>query len=508
MKSTMNKQTAPSLTAVLEKHCMNGDAYVTEEQLFDLYRAACGGLSYQAFKRELLESFSCGSVHREGRRIYLDKTFRYEQSAAQSLSRLMKRQPLPETILPEPLVVGGYMLSAEQCEAVQMALDHRLSIIIGGAGSGKSTIIEAIAEQGTETGTVLCAPTGKAARNITERIGRRARTVHSACGLYPDEDFFPPVQWTNTDIVIVDEAGMLTLEMLAYLLCLAPDDCRIVLLGDPNQLQSVGTGNVLPDLVRLGIPCTELSKNFRQLGCSALRKNVVGFGKLYEWERLAQDQSFEIIQVADCDLAKRVVEIAVRHYSAGESFQVLTPFNTRGDLSVKALNPRIRDLLNPPRESSPDLNCGSGVFREGDRVMLRWNDRERDCCNGDIGRLHIIGVSEENGTCSYSIVLPDGRCPRWDDVEIKQLPAMLDLAYVISIHKSQGSQYGTVLMPVSMRMKTMLSRNLFYTAISRAENRMILCGDTGAIDTALKTPLPQRKSVLVSKVQMQLLAAA
>lgn len=154
--------------------------------------------------------------------------------------------------------------------AVELALSSRLSLILGGAGSGKTTLVRAIMDhRPSKNGWVLCSPTGKAARNLTDRTGFQARTVHSALGMHPDEDFLSPVAWAHTDLVIVDEASMMTLEMLAGILCRAPGYCHIVLLGDPNQLLSVGAGNVIPNLLELGVPICRLECSLPpKRGCS------------------------------------------------------------------------------------------------------------------------------------------------------------------------------------------------------------------------------------------------
>lgn len=508
------------ISAVLEQYCLNGDCYITEEKLYALCRQQQGDLPYSVFARDLREQISLNMLRREGARIYLDKIWRCEESAAQSLADISLRPPLRVVKLNGPIAVDGLTLDEEQVAAVEMALSNRLSMILGGAGSGKSTLIKAIARCYGLPWYLVCAPTGKAARNITERTGIEARTVHSACGLKPDDDFLPPVQWTMVNLVIVDEASMLTLELLAQLLGRAPLNCRIVLLGDPNQLQSVGAGNVIPDLLRLEIPHVYLTHNHRQTDtANALRHNVVDFSSLGSLQDLAQDDSFQIRALADEALSNELVDTAVAHYGAGESFQLITPYNKSTDFSVRALNPRIRNILNPYSDHLLSISDGYKTFRSGDRVLILNNDRERKCNNGDIGILQVLSIEtvqkrvwDENlhmdtwiGVDSYSffIVLPDGRCPFWTGVKAKEAISLMELAYVITVHKAQGSQYDTVLMPVSMQMQNMLNRNLFYTAISRASRQVLLYGNPQAVDYAMRATLPPRKSVLVSRVQMR-----
>ena len=512
------------LTATLEEHCLNGDAYVSEETLYTLCKNKMKNLPFSVFSNDLREQLIKNNLRREGRRIYVDRIWRCEESAAQNLSKLLFLPPLSVPVLPETMKVGKTTLTEEQRTAVGMALSNGLSVILGGAGCGKSTLIRAIVEQSKSRCFVVCAPTGKAARNVKDRTGLPARTVHSACGIGPSDDFLPPVQWTATNLVIVDEASMLSLELLAHLLCRAPSHCRVVLLGDPNQLPSVGAGNVIEDLIRLGFPHIELTTNHRQEEHNAaLYKNVTEFGRLRFGRELTMDDSFRLVQVDDDELSGLVVEEAVKRYSRDESFQVLTTYNKSTDFSVRRLNPLIRNCVNPPTSDKPVISYGGRTFYDGDRVMITRNDRSIGCYNGDVGILVIQDVHRAKklkqmgkgrtelvdvDVFSFTVALPDGRRPFWRDVEAKEALEDLLLAYVVTAHKSQGSQYDTILMPVSMQMQNMLSRNLFYTAISRATKQVLLFGSDQAVDVAMQRVLPPRRSVLVSKVQMRQLGVA
>lgn len=486
----------------LEDICLNGDTYVTEDTLYKRCREKQKLLSYEAFKSDLGEQIRLGFIHLEGSRIYSERTWRYEESAAKSLAAILKRPALTPMSLPNQLAVNGLVLCDEQREAVDLALSNRLSLILGGAGCGKSTLIRAIVNVfGTGRPSVLCAPTGKAARNLTKRTNLIARTVHSALGMHPDEDFLAPVVWHNTDLVIVDEASMMTLEMLAGILHRAPTSCRVVLLGDPNQLLSVGSGNVLPDLLTLGIPCARLNTNHRQdKGAEGLLHNVVAFSSLHCKQALTMDKSFSLREMNEYAIQKALTEEAVQRYLAGESVQVLSPFNRVGALSAHTLNRLIQDRVNPLEHGKLVLvSRHNESFRDGDRVMILQNDRERNCSNGDVGILHVLRADSED--VAFFVELPDGRCPKWDSISSLEL---ISLAYVLTVHKSQGSEYSTILLPVSTGMQGMLSRNLFYTAISRARQTVILFGDTQAVDIAMQKQLPGRKSMLVPKTRMRL----
>ena len=489
----------------LEALCLNGDVYVTEDRLFQKCSEQKRNLTYWAFKNDLNAQIRLGAICCEGSGLYMTKVWRYEESAAQALANIILQPALRPIPLPDVLQVNDITLCEEQRSAVAMALQLRLSLILGGAGSGKSTLIQAIVKVlNCEHNTVLCAPTGKAARNLTNRTGLTARTVHSALGLHPNEDFLAPVRWETVDLVIVDEASMLTLEMLAGILHRVPASCRVVLLGDPNQLLSVGAGNVLPDLLELGIPCCRLFTNHRQANApGSLQYNVVNFPYLQSYCELQYDDAFRHINASRDQVRDTLVAEAVARYSAGESVQVLSPYNQATDLSVSALNHAIRDVVNPLTPQSLSISNGVDHFRQGDRVMITKNDRERDCSNGDIGILNISKAHKTNAV--FSVQLPDGRCPQWEgNLHLTNLT----LAYALTIHKSQGSEYDTVLLPIIWDMQRMLSRNLFYTAISRAKKQVILFGDTTSVDVAMRRLLPPRKSKLVAKTRMKLFQCA
>lgn len=225
----------------------------------------------------------------------------------------------------------------------------------------------------SKNGWVLCSPTGKAARNLTDRTGFQARTVHSALGMRPDEDFLSPVAWAHTDLVIVGEASMMTLEMLAGILSVVHPACHVVLIGDPHQLLSVGPGNVLPDLLTLDVPHIRLSSFHRQADAnSALAYNVREFGVCRSLDDLRFDKSFQFIpRTDDTTIRNCISKGGINLYKAGADVQVLSPYNRSGILSSNALNVIFREYLNPATAK----NTIKDVFlRTGDRVIIQQND--------------------------------------------------------------------------------------------------------------------------------------
>lgn len=482
----------------LNQHTLNGDAYV----LFDeAYEICCHDhkVTFKSFLDDLMFLIKNGELHREGSRLYLTKTFRYEEAASEYLAQILSNNHLGDPDIPDPLEIGEIKLTDEQRSAVILALGYRISIILGGAGSGKTTLIKAIASCSREScGTVLAAPTGKAARNLSTRTGMDARTVHSALGMHPNEDFLKPVKWELTRLVVIDEASMMTLEMLAGLLSRMEKNCHLVLLGDPNQLLSVGSGNVIPDLIDLGVPHILLETNHRQAdNAKALRHNVTEFGNMHSVAELLFDESFMFEEMDDNAVANRLVEEAVRAYSAGESMQVLSPYNSCTQLSVDKLNYRIRECVNPAASGKLELSTRYHTFRDGDRVIITKNDRDHNCSNGDVGILRITDVTYEDHP-AYHVQLSDGRCPQWIT---RDGLYHLRLAYALTVHKSQGSEYNRILFPVSNNAMNMMYRNLFYTAISRGKKQVVLYGSTHAMSVAMQREADARKTMLAVKTR-------
>ena len=501
----MKKLQSDYISVALHSTSLSGDAYVTAEELYKACKYEKLGLTDSVFQEHLSEQIREGCIHAEDRRLYAEKTWRYEEHAADRLARLSFLPPLPYAVLPETLKVGDIMLCKEQRAAVEMAVSNRLSVILGGAGSGKTTLIRGIVSAaGEDCHPVLCAPTSKAARNLTERTGLQARTVHSALGMHPDENLLEAVIWPSVRLVIVDEANMMTLEMLAGILEKVSDECRIVLIGDENQLLSVGAGNVLPDLLALDMPSLRLEENHRQIAkAPALLSNVTDFKSLHSADELAFDDSFRFIYMSKWDNLRPLAREVAERFRAGESVQVLAPYRS----TVAKLNEELQNWVNPQIGDKPHIRLqeeGAPGFWDGDRVIITQNDRERNCNNGDIGILHI--ERNKNGhSCALHVQLPDGRCPEWRGIPWMAIGlCTLQHAYALTVHRSQGSEYDTVLLPVLPSMKAMYSRNLFYTAISRARKRVLLYGSKQVLDAVMrKEPLP-RKSMLVAKTRMRM----
>lgn len=501
MKYNTKKLPIPRGTYILnalEQHLLNGDAYILFDEAYDI---CCRDhtVAFKSFLDDLMFLIKNGDLLREGSRLYCTRTYRYEEAASAHLAQILTDNVLISPDIPDPLDIGEIKLTDEQRSAVLLALGHRISLILGGAGCGKTTLIKAIVScSGIKYNYVLAAPTGKAARNLTARTGKEARTVHSALGMHPNEDFLKPVKWEVTRLVIIDEASMMTLEMLAGLLSRMEKNCHLVLLGDPNQLLSVGSGNVIPDLIDLGAPYILLETNHRQAdGSKALRYNVTEFEKLHSTADLLFDESFSFMQMDDDAVVERLVTDTVSAYRTGENIQVLSPYNSCTKLSADKLNRAIRERVNPANPGKLELSTRSQTFRNGDRVIIPKNDRDHDCSNGDVGILYITDISHKDHP-EYHVQLSDGRCPQWDTRDGLYI---LKHAYALTVHKSQGSEYDRILFPVSSNAMNMMYRNLFYTAISRGKKQVVLYGSKTALSVAMQREADVRKTMLVVKTR-------
>ena len=465
----------------------NGDAYCTDEQLFRVSKAVRPSLTGQQYRSDKALLLQADFLHQEGYHLYAQRTWDYEVTAARQLADILTDPALPATEIPKELRAGDILLSEQQRKAIGLALNSRLAVILGGAGSGKTTLIEAIVHcfRGSVDSSeayVLAAPTGKAARNLTERTGIEARTIHGALGKVPDANFLDAVSWNHIGLVVIDEASMVSLEMLAGILNRVRRNCRVVLLG---------------------VPSIFLEQQYRQsAAAAALRQNVAAFPKLSDERELQWDDSFRLLSADSKIIPDLLCEEAARRYRAGESIQVLSPVKTKTDFSVQALNTRLQNEVNPLTAEKQTW----GAFRDGDRVIVTQNNSYYNICNGDVGVLYIRGEKPHR----IATLAVRGTLKTWQIDCVEKYgaanddapPPRLALAYALTVHKSQGSQYDAILMPVSTATAKMLYRNLLYTAISRARKEVILVGSREAVNTAMQCIPYPRKSKLVARTNL------
>ena len=419
-----------------------------------------------------------------------------EQTAAKHLADILDNNLIERPVPIFSSAVNGIELCAEQRRAISISLSHRLSLILGGAGTGKSTLIRGIIQAYAQPHStyVAVAPTGKAAVNLRIKSGAQSMTVHSLLGL-GSEMTDDRVDWSAIGLIIIDEAGMLTVEMLSGILEHCRNDCRIILIGDSNQLQSVGAGNVIPDLIRLGFPVVQLLNNHRQEDIfSALSQNVQNFSWFNGLADIKFDNSFVLVDMPEYSMQRFICEEAAKRYLNKESFQLLSPVNHSGNLSVCSLNNALHSMVNPCTDKTEIMDNGNDLLWNGDRILVVQNNHSLGYCNGDIGQLRM--EPEESELSFAALDFEDGRTC--------YLPAIdqlndLRLGYAITVHKSQGGEYDSVILPLCEYNRNMLTRNLLYTAISRAKKQIILVGRPEMLDFAVRNYPGKRNSLLVQK---------
>ncbi|WP_312280274.1 AAA family ATPase [Oscillibacter sp.] len=507
----MNAKTNPSqkqgntVLDVLYQAAMSGDVYLPADKLLARCLRQQSRQTAMQIDRQIDALLEKKTLAADGERLYLGANHRYEQAAAIEVARRLGaiEFPVPATQLDAALAGAEAVLAApldeSQREAVKTCLSHRMTIVTGGAGSGKTTMIRALHLANSiltpKQQTILCAPTGRAARNMAVKADHSAHTVHRALGKVPDSNFLDGVNrhalWKATNLVVIDEASMLTLEMLAGLLNQASSDCRVVLVGDPQQLQSVGAGNVLQDLLALGVPHVHLQGNHRQdRESEALLNNVQDFNQEGA-VTLEFDDSFQLVKAyTDTQARWEIVALYGPLTAAGDEVQVLSPFRVSSRASARGLNLALQQIVNPPAGGKPELSLKPLIFRDRDKVLLTEN---AEChCNGDIG---IISIRQDSRSFDVDF---GGGVTGFHSHDL----ALFDLAYSLTIHKAQGSEYDTVIVPVIRDFGVMLSRNLLYTAISRAKRRLILVGDEDMVRKALESPPRPRYSTLAERVKV------
>lgn len=491
-----NETKGSYIHSIMEKHSFKGDAYINIDELYKECKAKNIELDSETFKKDLKNLLASGQICLDENKCYLYETWEYENYIAERLREIILDNSLRnDTDLDrnDGIFEG---LCKEQNDAVNLAFSSRLSIITGGAGSGKTTLIKAIVSNWTkEHYPVLCAPTGKAAINLSEKVGYQAKTIHKTLGIGIEDKFISSKIWEDVGIIIIDEASMLTLEMFAGILSKMNNTCHLVLLGDPNQLLAVGVGDILNDLVSIGIPFIHLKNNHRQeLKAKALMRNVIEFTNIKKIDDFNFDESCVFFSFDEKGAYEHIVREAADHYLCGRDVQVLTPFNSTSMLSVNALNKGIREIANVSVEGKMTVQISGEIFRDGDRVIITKNDSSRNCYNGEIGTLRI----KKDGSC-YAIILKNKRCPKWS---IYEKPPAISLAYALTVHKSQGDEYDKIFMPIVLGFSCMLNRNLLYTAISRAKKNVVFYGSHEALSLAITETVKSRQSNVINRVNI------
>ncbi|HZD10476.1 MAG TPA: AAA family ATPase [Candidatus Binatia bacterium] len=384
-------------------------------------------------------------------------------------------------------ISGLHPLSPEQHHAVDTAISNKVTILTGGPGTGKTTTLRALLDlldRGRHS-YVLAAPTGRAAKRLAEATGREAKTIHRLLEFKPGEGFGRHEQNPiDADMVVIDETSMLDLVLANSLLKAIGSDSHLLLVGDVDQLPSVGAGDVLRDLIDSGVAAVvRLQTIFRQAASSLIVQNAhrINQGQMPLTPREARD-FFLFVKDDPDELVELLVDIVKRRVPQKfgmdpvDDVQVMSPMYN-GSAGVNNLNERLQAALNPAAGRKPERRLAGRVFRVGDKVMQLANNYDKNVYNGDIGRVTALDALQQTMTVSI-----DGAPVVYDFLEVDELTH----AYAISVHKSQGAEYRCVVMPIITQHYMMLQRNLLYTAVTRARELVVLVGTRRAIAIAIK----------------------
>ena len=431
--------------------------------------------------------------------IFLAGLYRAEQSIAERLRACAIGRPSWPDIDAEKAMTWvegktGLALAPSQQEAVRLALRSKVLVITGGPGVGKTTLVNAILKIVTAKGTdvQLCAPTGRAAKRLSESTGLEGKTIHRLLETDPANGSFKRDE-TNPltcDLLVVDEASMVDVLLMRSLLRALPDSAALLIVGDVDQLPSVGPGQVLADIIGSGaVPVVRLTEVFRQAAQSRIITNAhrINEGKMPDLSA-EEGSDFYFVEAAEPEVGLRKLLAVVKDRIPARfgldpvrDVQVLCPMN-RGGLGARSLNIELQQALNPPGEVK--VERFGWTYGPGDKVMQIANDYDRDVFNGDLGVIDMIDVEEGELT-----VLFDGREVVYGFGELDELV----LAYATTIHKSQGSEYPAVVIPLVTQHYAMLARNLLYTGVTRGRKLVVLVGQKKALAIAVRNQGGRRR---------------
>ncbi len=426
----------------------------------------------------------------ENIRIYLARLYKAESGIASRINAMLS-MPLishgisKDMILDKILTKLALKLSQDQLHVVEKVLDEKIVVITGGPGTGKTTLIRAVYEvfKMQNKKIVLGAPTGRAARRISEVTGKKANTLHKLLEFDPESQSFGRnfVNPLDLDVFIVDEASMVDTTLMYQLIEAMPVTANLIIVGDTFQLPSVGPGNILSDIIESGkIKVFFLTKIFRQAQKSPIIMHAHNLrngkmpqfqtresGDLSEFYFIENQRSEKVCQTI-IELCSKSIPEAFPHIN---EIQVLTPMH-RGEAGTINLNQALQKALNPSKEG---IKTRDFIFKVNDKVMHLKNNYEKDVFNGDIGRIDAILKPENRVVVDY-----EGRRVEYDILELDELSP----AYAISVHKSQGSEYAAVIIALTTAHFPLLQRNLLYTAMTRGKNLVIIVGSSKALETA------------------------
>ena len=491
--------------------CNNGHCCIPEMALVDK-TAKILQVNNQIIFTILKERIDNGSLNTEivggETLIYPPYLYYAEKKVATRLLQLQQAtEPLSEDNLSLFIKVwekdNQIQLAQKQKEAIKACLHHGVLVLTGGPGTGKTTVIKGILSilkaQGLKIR--LAAPTGRAAKRLSETTGQKALTIHrllEANNLAQDDNlqlgFSKDIDdQLDADVIILDEVSMVDIVLMHHFLNAVPDGCRIILVGDTDQLPAVGPGSVLKDIIRSQkIPAIRLDEIFRQAQTSMIIQNahIINAGRLPDIRKQYSDFVFYELN-DDTSITQKILDLCTKDvphegFDVLKDVQVLSPMH-RFLCGVENLNLMLQEQLNP-KKNQDELKYSSQTFRVGDKVMHIRNNYQKNVFNGDIG--FIQDINNEKLTVDYF-----DHIVTYEKNELNELT----LAYASSVHKSQGSEYKVVIIPLSTSHYIMLQRNLLYTAITRAKQKVIIIGSKKALMTAIQSNRTQKRYTLLAE---------
>jgi exodeoxyribonuclease V alpha subunit len=446
--------------------------------------------------------------------IYLPSIRHAEEIIAEKIAKLVSGKP-PYPPIDVKRAIEWYSkkfgkeLGEEQKLAVEKALTNKILIITGGPGVGKTTIVHSLIQilKVKNVKVSLCAPTGRAAKRLSEVTGFEAKTIHRLLEINPATNGFVHNESNPLDcnLLIVDESSMVDIPLMCHLIRAVPLNCALILVGDVDQLPSVGPGTLLRDLINSGIvPVAKLTKIYRQSSTSQIivGAHQINNGEIPQFGDKSKGSDFYFIKRETPEsIIKTITELISKRipekfgFHPVKDIQVLCPMN-RGSLGIIELNRVIQDILNPLDFNEPAIEKFGWQFRLRDKVMQMENNYEKDVFNGDIGFVEEIDLVDQQ-----LIVRFDQRLVEYDFSELDELSP----AYAITIHKSQGSEFPAVIIPLATQQYMLLQRNLIYTAVTRGKKLVVIVGQPKALSIAIKNNrINQRFSGLLYRLQLKL----
>ena len=435
--------------------------------------------------------------------IYLPPFFYAEVGVENQLRRIAAARGENREMQEMPEIYADIEYDEVQLQAIRTAKNSRIMVLTGGPGTGKSTTTLGIIRAFRGSRILLAAPTGRAAKRLSEVTGMEAKTIHRLLEFKPPEGYKRngenPLEG---DVLIVDECSMVDVILMYSLLRAVPDGMRLILVGDVDQLPSVGAGNVLRDIIASGVfPVVTLTKIFRQAASSRIITNAHRINR-GEYPDLSNGRNTDFFfqSMEDPEKAAGLIVELVRnrlpgfYHTAPQGIQVLTPMQ-RGAVGAANLNQLLQDAVNPAvtdarGNTTPELHRGGYTFRPGDKVMQIRNNYDKEVFNGDIGVIESLDAAEKTLSIRF-----DDRSVAYEAGELDEIV----LAYATTVHKAQGAEYPIVVMPVMMTHFTMLQRNLLYTGVTRAKKAFVLVGQKKAVAYCVRNVTVTRRNTLLAE---------